>query len=111
MSDTIKVYGFGCSEDDKVTDGVFLHGMLEDLNPGAPEPDLCYIPELPNTDGVYSCEVQTTTGVLVSCLLYLWFTSGWGLTARKNRGLVVLATDEKAVEDARTKYFERREWL
>lgn len=111
MSDKIKVYRFGCSESNKVTDGVFLHGDLIDCNRDSDIPDLCYIPELPDTDGVYPCEVYTIGCVTRECILYLWFTEGWGLDRIKNRGLVVACDDADAIKDAEMKYTERREWL
>lgn len=113
MSDKIKVFrycsGIGCS--DKVTDGVFLHGDLLDYPHDSEVTDLCYIPELPDTDGVYPCDVYTIGGVIRKCILYLWFTEGWGLNKIKNRGLVVACDDTDAIKDAETKYVERREWL
>ena len=104
--------------------GVYLHGEIEEIC----HYDICY-PANPqdfpdnvrmvtqtfaNTgeqtydylflNGVYPCIVDGQ----YECTAFLWYDDRYAYEPHWQRGLIVLNTDKKAMEDARKKYNERR---
>lgn len=84
----------------KLTDGVYLHGILE-LENGY---DLVSMDEIPEKDGIYEC-TTILHNEKVSSILYFWKVNN------RNRGLVVKRTDENAIKNAEETYNNRSEFI
>lgn len=84
----------------KLTDGVYLHGILE-LKNGY---DLVSMDEIPEKDGIYEC-TTVLHNEKVPSILYFWRING------RNRGLVVKRTDENAIKNAEETYNKRSKFI
>ena len=96
-----------CDKSDKVTDGIYLHGKLSEINGF----DQVYIKDMPDTDGVYMCNVSVEhsfEGVdpfEIPSVFFYW------KAADRNRGLIVMLSDYDMISDAKEKYEARTPYL
>ena len=90
-------------DDIPVTEGIYLHGILERANGF----DMVNIDELPKEDGIYDCSVIIKM-VKYACKLYYW-TVPWINGKRQDRGYIVNVTDTEYLKDAQAKYERRAE--
>jgi len=112
----------------KCTPYIYLHGKVEDMNVG--KFDLVYVPNMPEEDGIYDCEVRLCDHEeLIPCKFFFWWAP-WckasdvimvddsldesikidpndSTMVLKTRGLIVMVGDNKHMEDARQKFNER----
>lgn len=105
------VYGLSVTLEDEypaVTDGIYLHGKLENMN----QFDLVYIPnkDMPQKEGEFGCEVVLyPTKQHIPAIMFYWTTEeSYG---RRNRGLIVLPDDTEAIAFAKEKYEMRERFL
>ena len=88
----------------KCTDGVYLHGMLADMNMF----DLVYIAEgdMPEVAGEYPCEVDMHGyDELIPAMFFYWQANG------RNRGLICKLDDYDNMVEAAKAYRSRTPFL
>lgn len=86
------------------TDGVYLHGQLQDLNGY----DIVYLSSVPKEEGIYPVEVEIG-GQIINANLYFWFGDPNILNGL--RGLIVDPNDTIAVQDAIRKFGDKAHYL
>ena len=114
----IRVFAYNAPNNTKATNGVYLHGSLEDKA----RYDLCYvegmadIPELAVKDenliledGIYECEVVMPDGAVCNANLYYWVNED--IHFYRHRGVIVDPADAEGVKYAAYLYNKRSAWI
>jgi hypothetical protein len=114
----IRVLAYNALNNTKSTNGVYLHGALEDKA----RYDLCYVKgmaDLPGLavkdknlileDGIYECEVVMPDGAVCNATLYYWVNEDTRLCG--HRGVIVDPADIEGVKYATYLYNKRSPWI
>lgn len=89
-----------CDKSDKVTDGVYLHGKLSEINGF----DQVYIKDMPEGNGVYMCNVSVERSFEgldpfeIPSVFFYW------RVADRDRGLIVMLSDRENMRTAKEKF-------
>lgn len=96
------IYAIKCSDSKPFTDGIYLHGKLEELNGF----DLCLADPKPDNEyGVAMCDVIIDDKTYQGKFYY------WHNSIDRLRGLVVALDDTEAIEYASLSFEERLEYI